>query len=240
MTRLLEAAINGRRTRAEHPGVPLTPEQQARAAAASVAAGAGAIHVHVRAPDGAESLAARDVARALTTIRAASPTIPISVSTGAWIVPAPAARLDAVRGWTLLPDIASVNFHEHGARELAELLRSRGVGVEAGMAGPYAAQRLLDSDLAERCLRLMFEPADEDADSALRTVAQLEAVLDRAGVKLPRLLHGTGGAVWRLLDEAVARGYETRIGLEDTLTLPDGALAADNAALVAEARRRGA
>src|SRR5438094_908962 len=30
MARLIQAAINGRRTRVEHPGVPTTPEQHAR------------------------------------------------------------------------------------------------------------------------------------------------------------------------------------------------------------------
>jgi uncharacterized protein (DUF849 family) len=42
-----------------------------------------------------------------------------------------------------------------------------------------------------------------------------------------------------MIPEAVARGYGTRIGFEDTLTLPDGSMAASNAALIAEARRIG-
>src|SRR3989475_6594213 len=86
MARLIQAAINGRRTRAEHPGVPTTPDQQALAAAECVAAGAGAIHLHVRAPDGRESVAAGDVARAVAAMRGAVPGVPIGVSTGAWIV----------------------------------------------------------------------------------------------------------------------------------------------------------
>ncbi|MGN6634958.1 MAG: 3-keto-5-aminohexanoate cleavage protein [Oryzihumus sp.] len=36
------------------------------------------------------------------------------------------------------------------------------------------------------------------------------------------------------------RGLDTRVGLEDTLRLPDGTPAPDNAALVAAARARGA
>ncbi len=39
-------------------------------------------------------------------------------------------------------------------------------------------------------------------------------------------------ALGRTQVDAFARGYDTRIGLEDTLTLPDGRQAADNAALV--------
>jgi uncharacterized protein (DUF849 family) len=41
-----------------------------------------------------------------------------------------------------------------------------------------------------------------------------------------------------MLDAALARGYDVRVGLEDTLVLPDGSIARDNAQLVAEALRR--
>jgi uncharacterized protein (DUF849 family) len=51
------------------------------------------------------------------------------------------------------------------------------------------------------------------------------------------LLHGTGVTAWPLLVEAARRGCQVRIGLEDTLLMPGGELAPDNAALVAAARR---
>jgi uncharacterized protein (DUF849 family) len=41
-----------------------------------------------------------------------------------------------------------------------------------------------------------------------------------------------------VLDAAVARGRDVRIGLEDTTAMPDGSTARDNAELVAEAARR--
>jgi uncharacterized protein (DUF849 family) len=238
VARLLEAALNGGRPRAEHPAIPITPEQLAAAAAESVAAGAGAIHLHVRGLDGRESLAAADVASAVKAIRAAIPGTPVGVSTGAWIVRDPGARLDAVRAWTLLPDFASVNFHEPGARELAELLRSRGMGIEAGVESAPATELFVDSGLAGRCLRVLFEPPEQDADRALGTVAQMEALLDRAKIEIPRLLHGVNTTAWPLIDEALARGYDTRVGFEDTLSLPGGATARSNADLVAAARER--
>ena len=40
------------------------------------------------------------------------------------------------------------------------------------------------------------------------------------------------------IGNAIARGLDTRIGLEDTFTLPEGAQARDNPALVAAARDR--
>ncbi|HEX3232939.1 MAG TPA: 3-keto-5-aminohexanoate cleavage protein [Gemmatimonadales bacterium] len=83
-----------------------------------------------------------------------------------------------------------------------------------------------------------FEPAQQEVSAALRQVERIEAVLERWAVSCPRLLHGTDATAWPLLDEAARRGYDARIGLEDTLTLPDGSLAAGNGTLVAAARRR--
>ena len=45
---LIEVALNGGRTRAEHPRVPCSPQELAAAAKEAVAAGAGAAHFHVR------------------------------------------------------------------------------------------------------------------------------------------------------------------------------------------------
>jgi uncharacterized protein (DUF849 family) len=70
------------------------------------------------------------------------------------------------------------------------------------------------------------------------SVELTKALLDLGGVEAPRLLHGFGSTTWPLIDIAIVRRYETRIGLEDTLTLPDGSLARDNAHLVRVARRR--
>jgi uncharacterized protein (DUF849 family) len=53
----------------------------------------------------------------------------------------------------------------------------------------------------------------------------------------PVLLHGLDESCWPLLEHAGVRGVQTRIGLEDTLRLPDGSTAADNAALVSAAMR---
>jgi uncharacterized protein (DUF849 family) len=235
---MLHAALNGARHRAEHPALPVTPAELAAAAVEVIGAGARAIHFHARGPDGGESLAADDVALALGALRHAVPGTPLGVSTGARSTPDASRRLGAVEAWAILPDFASVNFDEAGAVALAQLLRSRGVGVEAGLANRHAAERLVDSGLGAQCLRVLLEPDDPEAAGALQTVAQLEAVLDRAGVRSPRLMHGTDQTAWRLLAEAAARGYDTRVGLEDTLTLPDGRPTSGNAALVAEARRR--
>jgi uncharacterized protein (DUF849 family) len=69
------------------------------------------------------------------------------VTTGFWALPDVAARLRAVDGWTVLPDFASVNWHEPGSPALARLLLSRGLGVQTRI-GMEDALRLPDGSTA--------------------------------------------------------------------------------------------
>lgn len=228
---LLQACLNGSRTRDHHPRCPVTPDELASEAAAAVAAGAGALHVHPRDGDGRESVEPGDVAAALDAIRAVTD-VPVGVSTGAWIVAEPGGIAAAIRRWTVLPDYASVNVHEPGALQTAELLLDRGVGVEAGIWSADAASDLAESDVAEHVLRILVEPMEQDVDAALDTVGAVDAALVAATPNVPRLLHGIDATVWPLVAEAARRGDDTRIGLEDTLTLPDGSRPESNADLV--------
>ena len=237
---LLQAAINGSRAPTDHPALPVHPEQLAAAAEACIGAGAGAVHFHVRASDGQESLAAADVAAAVRAVRTACRETPIGVSTGAWIEPDPERRVALVRAWQVVPEFASVNFHEPGAVALAEVLLDMGVGVEAGLATPEAAEVLRQAELESRCLRVLLEPAEDAVTAALETVAAIERVLGAGERRTRRLLHGGDATAWPILAEAWRRGYDARIGFEDTLWLPDGSPAADNAALVIAAGRYGA
>jgi uncharacterized protein (DUF849 family) len=233
---LLEAALNGGRSPAEHPAVPVSPAQLGAAAAEAVRAGADAVHFHVRGADGRESLAAADVARAVAEVRTQG--VPLGISTGGWIIADPVRRLATVAEWTVLPDFVSINFDEEGAVELASFFLDRHVTLEAGVANPFAAEQLVRSGLANRCLRIMFEPREQVVAEAMTAVAATEAILDAAAVRPPRLLHGVNATAWPLVDAARARGYATRIGFEDTLTLPGGEMARGNGELVRAALAR--
>jgi uncharacterized protein (DUF849 family) len=235
---LIEVALNGGRARAEHPNVPCSPSEIAAAAKEAVAAGAGAAHFHVRGADGRESLDADDVARAVSAVRAAIPGIPFGVSTGLWMVRDARERHEKVAAWKAFPDFASVNFNEEGGIALAELLLAKGMGVEAGMGSVLAAEKFLESRLAARCRWILLEPEQQEMDGALAVVAKIEEMLRGAGIALPIILHGVGRTAWELIDVAARRGYDTRIGLEDALTLPDGSAAKGNEELVAEAVKR--
>ena len=78
------------------------------------------------------------------------------------------------------------------------------------------------------------------AEDALRVLAagavSFDDLLGEALLQVPRLIHGTDEAVWPLLERAMRGGHVSRIGLEDTLLLPGGEVATDNAALVRAAK----
>ncbi len=63
------APNGGRRTKADHPAIPLTPAELARTAAECVDAGASMIHVHIRRPDGRHLLDAEAYRQAIDAIR---------------------------------------------------------------------------------------------------------------------------------------------------------------------------
>lgn len=239
---LLQACVNGARDAVEHPWLSADATVVADDAARAVAAGAHEVHVHPKDATGRDSLAADDVARWVWAIRAASPGVPVGVTTGAWAEPDVARRLAAIEAWTELPDHASVNWHEAGADEVAALLLRRGVAVEAGLWDAAGFEVWKRSPMRGDCLRVLIELPDEPAqtvrDHAEAMIAHVE--LEEPG--LPILLHGEEGSTWPVFDLAVELGVASRIGLEDTLFLPDGSTAPGNAALVRAAvgRMRGA
>ncbi|MFK4103731.1 3-keto-5-aminohexanoate cleavage protein [Streptomyces sp. NPDC019531] len=229
---MVQVCLNGPRGAADGAAVPLTPSAMAESAAEAVAAGATDIHVHPKTPCGQDSLSPRVVAATLEAIRARV-SVPVGVTTGAWAEPHPAARSARIRGWTVLPDHASVNWHEPGAEEVAAALLDLGVGVEAGIwSGTDAAARFAVSPLGPKVLRVLAEVTDTDAPEA--SAHSLLAELGPAHGR-PVLLHGEDGGAWPVLRLAGRLGLATRVGLEDTLFLPDGRRAVSNAQLVAGA-----
>ncbi|MFF9478951.1 3-keto-5-aminohexanoate cleavage protein [Streptomyces sp. NPDC014733] len=232
---MTQVALNGARTAADSAAVPLSPAALAEAARRAVAAGATSVHVHPKTPCGQDSLSPRVVTPVLEAVRAAV-SVPVGVTTGAWAEPDPARRVARIRSWPLLPDHASVNWHEPGAEQVAAALLARGVAVEAGIwSGTAGAARFARSPLRPRVLRVLAEVTDTDAATAPATARRLLAALGAARHGRPVLLHGEEGGAWPVLRLALRLGLATRIGIEDTLLLPDATPARDNAGLVAAA-----
>jgi uncharacterized protein (DUF849 family) len=237
----LKCCVNGVRLRSEHPALPVTAAELGRDAARVVAAGADAFHVHAKDDTGRDTLDPAAVAEAVTAIREVVPGVPVGLTTGAWIDPDPAARVMSIQAWTVLPDFASVNWHESGAEDVAAALLARGVGVEAGLWVLDHVEGWMASPLRDACMRVLIELPEGSDPTAVGAQADLmlERVREVSSDHIPVLVHGEASCAWPALRHAVALGLQTRIGLEDVLTLPDGTPAPDNAALISAARAIG-
>ncbi|WP_371637634.1 3-keto-5-aminohexanoate cleavage protein [Streptomyces zaomyceticus] len=225
----------------------MSPESLAESAAQAVEAGAREVRVHPRTPCGGTSLSPRVLAPVLASARAAVGA-PVRVTTDAAAEPDPERMVERIHSWDVLPDLVSVDWHAPGAEKVAAALLERGIGVEAALwartDGPALFAR---SPLAPRVLRVAVRapalnpnpvtgPSAEAAEAAEAAACSLLAELEPGlppGTSV--LLHGTDGGVWPVLRLARRLGLAARIGLEDTLLLPDGTPARSNAELVTAA-----
>jgi uncharacterized protein (DUF849 family) len=236
---LVQAALNGGITRDEHPGVPLTPTELGAEARAAADAGAGAFHLHPRDRSGAQTLEAEHVLAAVAAVRGATG-LPVGVTTGIWTVDGDARRrLALVEQWAGpgRPDYASINLNEPGTDELADLLTSLGIGIEAGVWTADDARLLGASGFKDRILWVLMEPEDRTPADAVATAADTAAELARLGITARQVRHGYDLATWDVLRASLADGQDIRVGLEDTTVLPGGSVAAGNGDLVAAAAR---
>lgn len=233
---LLTLCPNGARAPDAHPALSAAPEVLAADSAAAVAAGAAEVHVHPKDAAGRDSLHEEDLNRWLRAFRSTCPQAPLGVTTGAWAAGGAQERLSQVRRWSELPDLASLNWHEEGAEELAALLIERQVGIEAGLWGVEAAQAWVRSPHAAACHRVLVELPDLPAERSRDLAEEILTVIDDSGHGLPVLLHGEERSAWPGALLARELGLDTRIGLEDTLTSPDGTDAASNTELVVQCR----
>lgn len=235
--RRLKVCLNGQRDRADHPAVPVTPQQLAAAAAGAVTAGAEAVHVHPRGTDGRQSLRAADVGAAVAAIRSAVPGTPVGVTTGLWVTDGDVVgRRDHVAAWADLdpeqrPDFASLNLSEDGWQEIAALLDEADIDVEAGVWSVRDAE-LAITEAPVDWLRILLEISNATAGEATGRADEILARLEARLVTAPVLLHGEGESCWPLVAHAGRLGLATRIGLEDVLAGPRGEAVEDNAELV--------
>lgn len=233
---IIQACLNGSRSRSYHPRLPMTADALAADAVEAVRAGANEIHLHVRGTAGEETLSPVAVESTLAAVRIRAPGTLVGISTGAWIEKDDGARLAAIETWIGLPDHASVNLAEPGAPAVIKAPHRRGVGIELGLGSVADAERLVRLDLAHLGLRILIEMDSQSSiEEAMAATDGVLDVLGKAAVRKPILLHGFDGTVWPLARRAVREGYSVRIGLEDGSTLPDGAQTPSNAALVAAA-----
>jgi len=235
------APNGGRRTKADHPGLPILPAEIGRAAGECLEAGAAMIHVHVRDGAGRHLLDADAYRAAIAAVRReCGDRLVVQVSTESVGIYGPAEQMAVVRD--LRPEAASL-----ALRELAP-----DASGEAGLAaflGFMKRERIMPQVI-------LYTPGDAArlADLESRGIVPFDDVpvlfvLGRYGdgppsrpVGLEAFLPHAHGRSWMLCafgagearcgTAAALLGGDVRVGFENNLHRPDASLAANNADLV--------
>jgi 3-keto-5-aminohexanoate cleavage enzyme len=236
-------APNGaRRTKADHPGLPITPTEIAREAARCAEAGASVLHLHVRDPDDRHSLDPGCYRAAIEAVRSAlGERIVIQITTEAVGRYAPAEQMRVVR--ELRPEAVSLALGElipdddatDEAAAFLDWLRRERIAPQYILYSPQEVARF--HELRRRGVIPQTRPFALFVLGryAERTEAQPQDLL-------PYLAAHDPGCPWSVCAfgrreaacvlTAAGLGGHVRVGFENNLWLADGRIAASNAALV--------
>lgn len=234
---ILKAALNGARPKSENQFIPQSISEIEKEVRLLYENGFKLFHIHCYDNKGKESLKPNDVNVLVDTIKNISKEIHIGISSGDWIEPDFEKRKHYIKSWEKTPDFISVNMIEDNAIEISELLLSKNVMIEAGLNDKKAAEIFAESGLRNGCIRVLLEPESEIFSEAVQSVTEMENVLNNYDIKIPRLLHGFNSVAWKILREAKKRGYDGRIGMEDTIQLENGKSVTGNLEIMNEAVR---
>jgi len=234
---LIKIALNGARPKKQNKHIPQSLPDIENEVKLLFENGHKVFHIHCYDKNGNESLNPKDVNNLVSLVKNISPEIQIGISSGDWIEPDLSKRKSCIEGWTNVPDFISVNIIEDDAIEISELLLSRGVKIEAGLNEKKAAEKLVESGLYKDCLRILIEPEPEILKDAIECIDKIEEILNKNAVNVPRLLHGFNSVSWEILREAKRRGYDSRIGMEDTIYLENGEMVNSNLELINYAQK---
>ena len=244
---IIASAPNGaRKTKADHPAIPIASDELAREAAKCAGAGASLLHLHVRDAKGGHSLDA-DAYRSATAAvrRTVGQKLIIQITTEAVGIFTPAQQMACVRA--VKPEAASIAVremipdaaHEADAAAFLAWTAAQRIMVQYICHEPKDLVRL--HDLRKRGV----VPGER-----VSVLYVLGRYTDRAGGTPEALLPylAVEGArddlIWSMCAfgpreaacalACAALGGHARVGFENNIALADGSTAADNAALVAQ------
>ena len=241
------AAPNGaRKTKSDHPNLPLTVAETVAAASAAHGAGAGMLHAHVRDDDGAHSLDPHRYRDLLDQMAETCPNMPCQITTEAVSKYSPQDQAACLRD--VAPDFASVAIQElTGDQSQAAVDFASGVIRDAGQQLTHI-QYILYGPEDLRLLRQMHDDGqlgDAPLD-ALFVLGKYNPGFKSHPDELdPFLRHDLrflrswsvcafGPLEYDVMVKAAGLGGHARVGFENNLYLRDGTIAEDTAELVAQ------
>lgn len=250
LPRLMVAPNGARRSKSDHPALPIALDELVDTAVACQNAGADGIHAHIRDAEERHSLDVGQYCEAIAAIKAAAPGLFVQVTSEAAGIFGPEAQMQMIRD--LRP--ASVSL------ALSELLRPP---VDKGTARAFYSWARDNSVVIHHIaytpeqLRTFLDVVDEGvvpgtahqlqlvigsyAGTEPSRPEELDPYLDfitarKDDLELDWMICAFGPAETATLAYAAARGGKMRVGFENSLWNADGSLAKNNAERVAEVR----
>ena len=242
---MIMAAPNGaRRTRADHPALPTTPDELAECAGSLAGQGVSVLHLHVRDREGKHTLNADAYRAAMRRIgERIGDTLVIQVTTEAVGRYTPVEQAALVR--ELRPEAVSLALRELCPDDTAEpaaaaffawlvaeriwpqyILHS----IEDVRRFESMRRRGLFADEHPSCLFVLGRYGDAHAGDPAALATLLETL---ATTQVSWTVCCFGARELEAATVAADRGGHARIGFENNMVLADGSLARDNAELVA-------
>ncbi len=262
---ILTCAVTGNLTQvSQHPGLPVTPEQIARAALDAAEAGAAIVHLHVRDPQtGRGSMDFALYQELVDRIRTENRDVILNLTTGEGgrFVPsddnpqvaaagstlcAPEARVSHVE--KLRPEICTLDFNTMWSGQAAVINSPRNVEIMAGRiyaAGVKPEVELFgtgDIHMMQHFLEqgiltgpLMIQIVMGVRYGAFANPETLQYFVSQLPRDAEWAAFGIGRHEFPMVAQAWLLGGHVRVGMEDNLYIRKGELCRDNAQLVHKA-----
>jgi len=247
-TMIMVAPNGARRTKADHPNLPITPDEMVEAVVAARAAGAAAAHVHVRDASCKHTLDAAIYTGMLSALETAvGQTMVVQMTTEAVGIYSADEQMEAVRAVKpvfvsmAIAEIVGDGDQEAAAREFFRWLQDNNIVPQFILYDAADLARFID--LQNRAIVpfsnpfLLFVLGRYCVDQQ-SSPEQLDPFLDVLGTRQwPFMLCAFGRQEAACMAAGIAAGGHVRVGFENNLNLPDGSQAKSNADLVNVAAR---
>ena len=243
---VIAVAPNGaRKSKLDHPAIPITPAELAVTAQECLDAGAAMMHLHVRDTSGQHCLDADTYRAAITAIqRAVGDRLVIQVTSEAAGVYHPQQQMAQIR--QLKPEAVSIALREFLTAELepaalADFLKWLS---QEHITPQYILFSQTDADIYQQLIKKGVIPTTPHWLLYVlgRNATGFTSVMDAAcgqsarEAATPWAVCAFGQAEYINTAQAVTLGGHVRVGFENNLYLRDGTVAGSNSDLVAQAR----
>jgi len=242
---IMVAPNGARRTRSDHPALPITVGEVVEQATHCFEAGAGALHAHVRDAHGKHILDAGLYSELIAEMSIKVPGMAIQITTEAVDIYTPSEQRKLVH--ELMPKAVSVSLTEmlsdndlDAAREFYQFARDAEIAVQHILYSSQEFGQFLSSieegvipDQHHQCLFVLGryakdqESSPSDLDTFITSMTEAETSIDWAVCAFGK------NEIACLLD-AHKRGGKCRVGFENSLWHANGEIAENNAAKVRE------